>query len=47
MTKYEVKSSKASLNWMVSLHHTGLNDILAHEMACILLGLVTPTESSP
>ena len=25
------------LNWMVSLHHNGLNGILADEMACYLL----------
>lgn len=25
------------LNWMVSLHHNGLNGILADEMVCLII----------
>jgi SNF2 family DNA or RNA helicase len=32
MRDYQVQG----LNWMVSLHHNGINGILADEMVCLL-----------
>jgi SNF2 family DNA or RNA helicase len=30
------------LNWMVSLHHNGLNGILADEMVCFYFSILSP-----
>ena len=36
MRRYQLQG----LNWMVSLHHNGLNGILADEMVCIPLARI-------